>query len=99
MYFANTMKSKGYDWNFDEFADKYSSLDINDMVSLYEWQHGKASQISPESAPKTEWESAWAKSVIAWANPTTEVGEKKLSDMKPDEIIKFAQTQSWYNSL
>ncbi len=36
IYFGNTMKSRGYEGNFDEFADKYSSLDINDLVSLYE---------------------------------------------------------------
>ena len=36
LYFGNTMKSKGYDGDFDAFADKYSSLSIEDMVSLYE---------------------------------------------------------------
>lgn len=36
LYFENTMKSKGYNGDFNAFADKYSSLDINDMVSLYE---------------------------------------------------------------
>lgn len=30
------MKSRGYDGDFDSFADKYSSLSIEDMVSLYE---------------------------------------------------------------
>ena len=36
LYFGNTMKSRGYDGDFDAFADKYSSLSIDDMVSLYE---------------------------------------------------------------
>lgn len=35
-FFGDLMKGKGYDGDFDSFADKYSSLSINDMVSLYE---------------------------------------------------------------
>ena len=94
LYFGNTMKSKGYEWDFNEFADKYSSLSIDDMVSLYEWQHGKPTVTTAE-APKQE-ESTWAKSVIEWANPTTEVGGKKLSEMNTEELLQFAKTQSWY---
>lgn len=98
LYFENTMKSRGYEWDFNEFADKYSSLDINDMVSLYEGQHGKVPTTpagTPAAEPKTP-EQIWAKSVIEWGNPTTEVGGKKLSDLTPEELIKFAKTQSWY---
>ena len=94
IYFGNTMKSKGYEWDFNEFADKYSSLSIDDMVSLYEWQHGKPTVTTAEQ-PKQE-ESTWAKSVIEWANPTTEVGGKKLSEMNTEELLQFAKTQSWY---
>jgi hypothetical protein len=36
LYFGNTMKSKGYEGDFNDFADKYSNLSIDDMVSLYE---------------------------------------------------------------
>ena len=93
LYFENTMKSKGYEWDFSGFADKYSGLDINDMVSLYEWQHWKP--VVQAEAPKTE-ESTWAKSVIEWANPTTEVGGKKLSEMNTEELLQYAKTQSWY---
>lgn len=95
LYFENTMKSKGYEWDFNAFADKYSSLSINDMVSLYEWQNGKPT-VQAE-APKAE-ESTWAKSVIEWANPTTEVGGKKMSEMNTEELLQFAKTQSWYHN-
>ena len=94
LYFENTMKSRGYEWDFSGFADKYSGLDINDMVSLYEWQHGKPTVTTAEQ-PKAE-ESTWAKSVIEWANPTTEVGGKKLSEMNTEELLQYAKTQSWY---
>lgn len=95
LYFSNTMKSKGYEWNFDEFADKYSSLSIDDLSALYEGQHGKPAvqQAQPE-APAT---SEGPKSVIAWANPTTEVGGKKLSEMNTEELLNFAKTQSRYH--
>ena len=93
LYFENTMKSRGYEWDFSGFADKYSGLDINDMVSLYEWQHWKT--VVQAETPKTE-ESTWAKSVIEWANPTTEVGGKKLSEMNTEELLQYAKTQSWY---
>ena len=96
IYFGNTMKSRGYEWDFNEFADKYSTLSIDDMVSLYEWQHGKPTVTTAEQ-PKQE-ESTWAKSVIEWANPTTEVGGKKLSEMNTEELMQFAKTQSWYHN-
>ena len=95
LYFGNTMKSKGYEWNFDEFADKYSSLDINDLVSLYEGQNGKP---QPVQAPTASEPEVWPKSVIAWANPTTEVGGKKLGEMNTEELLNFAKTQSRYKN-
>ncbi len=95
LYFENTMKSRGYDGDFNAFADKYASLSINDMVSLYEWQNGKPAAV--EAKPETE-ATTWAKSVIAWANPTTEVGWPKLNEMNSDELIKWAKTQSRYHN-
>ena len=97
LYFENTMKNKGYEWDFGAFADKYSSLDINDMVSLYEWQNGKVATVTPAEPTATNTD-VWAKSVIAWANPTTEVGTKTLEDMSPEEMIKYAKTQSRYKN-
>ncbi len=98
LYFSNTMKSKGYEWNFDEFADKYSSLSIDDLSALYEWQHGKPAVTQTTATTETTTTSEWPKSVIAWANPTTEVGGKKLSDMSTDELLNFAKTQSRYHN-
>lgn len=96
-FFGDLMKGKGYEWNFDEFADKYSSLSINDMVSLYEWQNGKPAVV--QAAPEVSSDSTvWAKSVIAWANPTTEVGGKKLGEMSTEELLNFAKTQPWYHN-
>jgi len=97
LYFENTMKSKGYEWDFNAFADKYSSLSINDMVSLYEWQNGKPSVAQTVEQPTTE-ASVWPQSVIAWANPTTEVGGKKLGDMNTEELLNYAKTQSRYRN-
>lgn len=95
LYFSNTMKSKGYEWNFDEFADKYSSLSIDDLSALYEWQHGKP--VVQAEQPTTE-ATVGPQSVIAWANPTTEVGGKKFEEMSSEDLIKFAKTQSRYKN-
>lgn len=97
-FFGDLMKGKGYEWNFDEFADKYSSLSINDMVSLYEWQHWKAVVTQSAAPTDTTTTSEWPKSVIAWANPTTEVGGKKLDDMNTEELLNYAKTQSRYRN-
>lgn len=94
LYFGNTMKSKGYEWDFDTFADKYSSLDINDLVSLYEWQNWKAPVVQAPTASEPE---VWPKSVIAWANPTTEVGGQKLNEMTSEQAIQWAKSQPWFN--
>ena len=97
LYFGNIMKSRGYEWDFDSFADKYGSLSIDDMASLYMWQNWKAVvNAQPVTQTETTSDSIWPKSVIAWANPTTEVGTKSLDEMTPEEIIAFAKTQSWY---
>ena len=95
-FFGNMMKSRGYEWDFDSFADKYSSLSIDDMASLYEWQNGKPVVASAEQPVQEA--NVWPQSVIAWANPTTEVGGKKLGDMNTEELLKFAKTQSWYKN-
>ena len=97
LYFSNTMKSKGYEWNFDEFADKYSSLSIDDLSALYEWQHGKP-VVQQAEQPAAEANNVWPQSVIAWANPTTEVGGKKFEEMSSEDLIKFAKTQSRYKN-
>lgn len=98
LYFGNTMKGRGYEWDFDSFADKYNSLSIDDLVSLYEWQNWKreVASVQPAQTPETTQTNEWPKSVIAWANPTTEVGGKKLSEMNTEELLNFAKTQSWY---
>lgn len=99
LYFGNTMKGRGYEWDFDSFADKYSSLSIDDLVSLYEWQNWKreVAPVQPATTqPETTQTNEWPKSVIAWANPTTEVGGKKLSEMNTEELLNFAKTQSRY---
>lgn len=98
-FFGNMMKSKGYEWDFDSFADKYSSLSIDDMASLYEWQNGKAAPITTtEAQPEAPASSNMGpQSVIAWANPTTEVGWKKMSEMSTEELLQYAKTQPWYH--
>ena len=95
LYFSNTMKGKGYEWDFDSFADKYNSLSIEDLVSLYEWQNWKAPVTTAEAPVQSE-QNLGPKSVIEWANPTTEVGGQKLSEMSSEELIKRAKTQPWY---
>ena len=95
-FFGDLMKGKGYEGDFDSFADKYSSLSINDMVSLYEWQNWKAAVVQAPAPEAVSESNVWPKSVIAWANPTTEVGGKKLGEMSSEELINYAKTQSRY---
>lgn len=99
LYFESTMKSRGYEWDFGAFADKYAGLDINDMVSLYEWQNGKVNtQPAVQTQPEMSQTNEWPKSVIAWANPTTEVGWPKLNEMSSEDLIKWAKTQPWMHN-
>jgi hypothetical protein len=34
-FFTRSLKAEGYEGNFDEFADKYQDLDVDEMVALY----------------------------------------------------------------
>ena len=98
LYFGNMMKSKGYEWDFDSFADKYSSLSIDDLASLYMGQNWTV-QTNTQAATQSEnTESIWAKSVIAWANPTTEVGWPKFNEMNSEQLINWAKTQPFYKN-
>ena len=98
LYFENTMKSKGYEGDFNAFSEKYWTLSIDDMVSLYEWQNGKPTVTTTQTSATTTATEDWPKSVIAWANPTTEFAGKKLGDMNTEELLNFAKTQSRYKN-
>ena len=92
-FFGDLMKGKGYDGDFDSFADKYSSLSINDMVSLYEGQNWKVATTQTATQTEAQTSNDWPKSVIAWANPTTEVGVRSCR-YEHRRIIEYAKTQS-----
>ena len=62
---------------------------------MYEGQHGKPTVQAEQ--PTTE-ATVGPQSVIAWANPTTEVGGKKFEEMSSEDLIKFAKTQSRYKN-
>lgn len=88
-FFNRTLKSEGFEGNFDEFADKYSNLWIDEMVALYKGLNGapKAST-TPEESKEQPKEELWSKSVL-WTNPTDTQNEVKVDQMNGKQYLDY----------
>ena len=82
-FFNRILQSEGYEWDFAEFADKYSDLAVDEMVALYKGMNGVIKKEEPKNeAPKEEpkQETLWAKSVL-WTNPAEMQAEDSVDKM------------------
>ena len=91
-FFNRILQSEGYEWDFTEFADKYSDLAVDEMVALYKWMNGVIKKESPisESAPKEEpkQETLWAKSVLG-SNPTAQQDTDSVEKMDWKQYLDY----------
>jgi len=87
-FFSRSLKSEGYDGNFDEFADKYSNLDVDEMVALYKgmnWAIKK--EVTAEPATQ-ETNTLGSKSVL-WTNPTETQKEETVEKMDGKAYLNY----------
>ena len=87
-FFSRSLKSEGYDGNFDEFADKYSNLDVDEMVALYKGMNGAIKkEIAAEPATQ-ETNTLGSKSVL-WTNPTETQKEETVEKMDGKAYLNY----------
>lgn len=87
-FFNRALKAEGYEWNFDDFADKYSNLWIDEMVALYKGLNGVKTASTPEQSAEQPKEELWAKSVL-WTNPTDTQTEVKVDQMDGKQYLDY----------
>ena len=90
-FFMRSLQSEWYKAdNIEEFAEKYSNLDVDEMVALYK---GMNWAIVKEAAPVNEWETQqtnqlWSKSVL-WSNPTVTSNEESVDKMDGKAYLDY----------
>lgn len=99
-FFARSLKSEGYEGNFDEFADKYQDLDVDEMVALYKGMNWvvKKEVAAPEVAPEAEDKQLGSKSVL-WANPTAISPEESVDKMDWKAYLEYLKRNMWQLGL
>ena len=87
--FNRALKAEWFEGNFDEFADKYSTLGIDEMVALYKGLNGSKTTVTePEPNKEQPKEELWSKSVL-WTNPTDTQNEVKVDQMNWKEYLDY----------
>jgi len=90
-YFKGTLTSQGYQGDFDEFANKYAwNLWLDEMVALYKWINGAATNTAPAVQPQQQQEEPklWPTSVV-WTNPIGGDQAKDFSQLSLEEMKAF----------
>lgn len=98
-FFTRSLKSEGYEGNFDEFAEKYQDLDVDEMVALYKgmnWVIKK--EVVKEAAPEVEEKQLGSKSVL-WTNPTVTSQEESVDKMDWKAYLDYLKKNMWQLGL
>ena len=90
-FFNRILQSEGYEWDFTEFADKYSDLAVDEMVALYKGMNGVVKKEPASEPAKTEepkQETLWAKSVLG-SNPTAQQDTDSVEKMDWKQYLDY----------
>ena len=100
-FFNRSLKAEGYEWDFTEFADKYSNLWVDEMVALYKGMNGAIVKEEPAPQPAAEPkqpEPLWAKSVL-WTNPTSMQETDSVANMDWKAYLEYLKRNMWQLGL
>lgn len=97
-FFERSLKQEGYEGNFDEFADKYADLEVDEMVALYKWMNWAIKKEVVEEAPKEENNQLGSKSVLG-SNPTVTSQEESVDKMDWKAYLDYLKRNMWQLGL
>ena len=92
-FFNRILKGEWFEGNFDEFADKYSNLGVDEMVALYKGMNGKPASI-PEEPKEEPKEELGSKSVLG-SNPTEVNSGEDVSKMNGQQYLDYIKQNMW----
>lgn len=96
-FFERSLKAEGYEGDFTQFADKYSDLDVDEMVALYK---GMNWVVQKEELKKdaVEENQLGSKSVL-WTNPTEISQEESVDKMDWKAYLDYLKRNMWQLGL
>lgn len=88
-FFNRILKQEGFEGNFDEFADKYSNLGVDEMVALYKGMNWKPASVTDQPKEETK-EELGSKSVLG-TNPTEVHSGEDVSKMNWQQYLDYVK--------
>ena len=98
-FFERSLKQEGYEGDFNDFANKYQDLDVDEMVALYKgmnWAIKK--EVAQEPAEEENTNQLWSKSVL-WSNPTVTSQEESVDKMDWKAYLDYLKKNMWQLGL
>ena len=97
-FFERSLKSEGYEGDFNDFANKYQDLDVDEMVALYKWMNWVIQKEAPVAASEENTNQLWSKSVL-WTNPTATSQEESVDKMDWKAYLDYLKRNMWQLGL
>ena len=97
-FFERSLKQEGYEGDFNDFANKYQDLDVDEMVALYKWMNWVIQKEAPVAAPEENANQLWSKSVL-WTNPTATSQEESVDKMDWKAYLDYLKRNMWQLGL
>ncbi len=97
-FFERSLKQEGYEGDFNDFANKYQDLDVDEMVALYKWMNWVIKKEAQVAAPEENTNQLWSKSVL-WTNPTATSQEESVDKMDWKAYLDYLKKNMWQLGL
>ena len=97
-FFERSLKQEGYEGDFNDFANKYQDLDVDEMVALYKGMNWVIKKETPAAAPEGTTNQLWSKSVL-WTNPTAISQEESVDKMDGKAYLDYLKKNMWQLGL
>jgi len=96
-FFERSLKAEGYEGDFTQFADKYSDLDVDEMVALYKGMNWVIQKEEPKKDAVEE-NQLGSKSVL-WTNPTEISQDESVDKMDGKAYLDYLKRNMWQLGL
>ena len=97
-FFERSLKAEGYEGDFNQFADKYADLDVDEMVALYKGMNWVIKKEEPKQDVVVEDKQLGSKSVL-WTNPTEISQEESVDKMDGKAYLDYLKRNMWQLGL
>lgn len=96
-FFERSLKAEGYEGDFNQFADKYQDLDVDEMVALYKGMNWVIKKEEPK--PEAVEENQLGSKSVLWTNPTEISQEESVDKMDGKAYLDYLKRNMWQLGL